>query len=316
MLLVDGAEYEEWTLDSKDKLTEDNLEQMVVEHSDDIFGQDSIYLDKRHKLQTITGVGSIPDGFAIVFGNQPEWYIVEVELSSHDIYDHVVKQVTRFMEGIENLNSKDNLFEAMWNGINSSHLLKYRLEKASGSSNPHWFLSNIIKKSLPIVTLIIEKEQSGLEGTLSKFTYLPHKIVEFQTFRRVGAEAVHAHLFEPLCTYSLQEPAPIPPAQPPIGGETSPVGAALRPLNLRELVEVGVITAGQVIFKVYKSQRFEGKVLNDGSIELSASGKRFDSLSMAAVHITRHNVNGWRWWHTSGKDGTECKLADIRKRYF
>jgi len=198
MLLIDGAEYQEWTLDSEDKLTEDNLEQMVIEHSDDIFGPDSIYVDRKYKLKTITGVGSIPDGFAIIFNNQPEWYIVEVELSSHDMYEHVVKQVTKFMDGIENLDSKDNLFEAIWNGINSSYLLKHKLEKASGSSNPHWFLSNIIKKSRPTITLIIEKEQPGLEGTLSKFSYLPHKIVEFRTFRREGAEAVHAHLFKPL----------------------------------------------------------------------------------------------------------------------
>lgn len=194
ILLIDGAQYNEWT----DLKEPEDLEPMVVEHSDDIFGEDSIYLDKKYKLKTITGVGSIPDGFAIIFSNQPEWHIVEVELSSHDIYEHVVKQVTKFMDGIENLNSKDNLFEAIWNSIDSDYLLKHKLEKASGTSNPHWFLSNLIKKSTPIITLIIEKEQLGLEGTLSKFTYLPHKIVEFRTFRREGAETVHAHLFEPL----------------------------------------------------------------------------------------------------------------------
>jgi hypothetical protein len=204
MLLIDGVRYTEWTINSENKLTEDDLEQMAIEHSDEIFGEGSIYLDKKHKLKTITGVGSIPDGFAIVFSNQPEWRIVEVELSSHDIYEHVVQQVTKFMDGIENLNSKDNLFEAIWNAIDSNYLLKHRLEKASGASNPHWFLSNIIKKSRPIITLIIEKEQQGLEGTLSKFTYLQHKIVEFRTFRRVSAETVHAHLFEPL--YRLVAP--------------------------------------------------------------------------------------------------------------
>jgi HEPN domain-containing protein len=239
------VKYEEWTLDSVDKLIEDNLERMVVEHSDDIFGQDSIYLDKKYKLKTITGIGSIPDGFAIIFSKQPEWHIVEVELSSHDIYEHVVKQVTKFIDGIKNLNSIDNLVESVWNAIESNYLLKHRLEKASGTSNPHWFLSNIIKKSIPSITLIIEKEQQGLKGTLSNFTHLPHKIVEFQTFRRAGAESVHAHLFQPLYETTISiEPKPILPPQTPT---IKKIGRIASKVTFGDLVNEGLLKDGQIL---------------------------------------------------------------------
>jgi hypothetical protein len=196
MLLKDGVRYDEWIPEGNN--AEDELERMVVEHSDDIFGQNSIYLDKKIKLKTAAGVGSIPDGFAIILNSQPEWHIVEVELSSHDIYSHVIDQVTRFMDGIENLNTKESLFEAIWDVIKTDYLLKHKLEIASGDSNPHEFLSKLIKKTTPTLSVIIEIKSQYLDNTLNKFTYLPHKITEFRTFRRTDALNVHAHLFEPL----------------------------------------------------------------------------------------------------------------------
>ncbi|MBI4267525.1 MAG: hypothetical protein HY662_01925, partial [Chloroflexi bacterium] len=81
MLLIDGVKYEEWTPPN-----EDELEQIVIKHAQDIFGEDSIYFDKKQKLSSLAGVGSIPDGLVIMFGHALQWHIVEVELASHDPY--------------------------------------------------------------------------------------------------------------------------------------------------------------------------------------------------------------------------------------
>ena len=62
MLLIDGVKYELWT-----PSTEDELEQMVKEHAQNIFGEQSIYLDIKPKLKSEVGTGSVPDGFVIVF---------------------------------------------------------------------------------------------------------------------------------------------------------------------------------------------------------------------------------------------------------
>ncbi len=45
MLLIDGVKYELWTPPS-----EDEFEQVVKEHAQDIFGKESIYLDRKQKL--------------------------------------------------------------------------------------------------------------------------------------------------------------------------------------------------------------------------------------------------------------------------
>jgi hypothetical protein len=48
----------------------------------------------------------------------------------------------------------------------------------------------------------------------------------------------------------------------------------------------------------YKGTTYTG-VVKDGKLELS-DGHKFSTPSAAAVHITKNNVNGWRFW--------QCKL--------
>ncbi len=66
MLLIDGVRYEVWT-----PASEDEFEQIFKEHAEDIFGEKSIYLDIKHKLRSQAGIGSIPDGYVIIVGDQP-----------------------------------------------------------------------------------------------------------------------------------------------------------------------------------------------------------------------------------------------------
>jgi hypothetical protein len=192
MLLIDGVKYEEWEISD-----EDELEQMVIKHAQDIFGENSIYFDKKQKLKSLAGVGSIPDGLVIMFGSVPQWHIVEVELSSHDPYAHIVPQVDKFINGIDNQNTRNKLVDTLYNVINSDELLKRETRQAIGlDKDIHKFLADLISRP-PTITIIIEKDTDQLEEALRK--YAQKKVKEFQTFVREGVGlSVHAHLFEPL----------------------------------------------------------------------------------------------------------------------
>ena len=109
MLIIDGVKYELWTPQN-----EDEFEQVVREHAQDIFGEQSIYLDRKQKLKSLSGIGSIPDGYVIVFGDSPEWHIVEVELSSHPLHDHIVSQVSKFINGINNPITQKGIIGAIY----------------------------------------------------------------------------------------------------------------------------------------------------------------------------------------------------------
>src|SRR5208283_1678336 len=95
MLLIDGVKYELWIPPS-----EDEFERAVKEHIPEIFGEQCIYLDKKQKLKSLSGISSIPDGLAVILGPQPELHIVEYELSNHDVYENVVAQVSKFINGL------------------------------------------------------------------------------------------------------------------------------------------------------------------------------------------------------------------------
>ncbi len=200
MLLMDGVRYQEWGISN-----EDELEQMVIEHAQNIFGENSIYFDKKQKLKSLAGVGSIPDGLVIMFGSVPQWHIVEVELSSHDPYAHIVPQVDKFINGIDNQNTRNKLVDTLYNVINSDELLRRETRQAIGlDKDIHKFLADLITTP-PTITIIIEKDTDQLEEALRK--YAQKKVVEFQTFTREGVVglSVHAHLFEPLYEPSKKE---------------------------------------------------------------------------------------------------------------
>jgi hypothetical protein len=59
MLLIEGAKYERWV-----PTDEKSFERIIKEHSKDIFGADSLYLDLKHKIQgCCTKNESIAKGF-------------------------------------------------------------------------------------------------------------------------------------------------------------------------------------------------------------------------------------------------------------
>ena len=201
MLLIDGVKYKEWIISN-----EDELEKMVIEHAQDIFSENSIYFDKKQKLRSIAGVGTIPDGLAIILSENPQWHIVEVELSSHDPYEHIVPQVDKFINATENTNSRNKIVEALYEVIENDILTKLKTKQAIGQNKDiHKFLSDLIIKT-PFITIVIEKDTSQLREALRK--YPQKKVVEFQTFKRQDAETVHAHLFEPL--FKLPPPMSVP----------------------------------------------------------------------------------------------------------
>jgi len=206
MLIIDGVKYEAWIPEKE----VEEFQPIVKEHVQDIFGNKSKYIEAR-RLKSEAGIGSVPDGFVIIFGDSPQWHIVEVELSSHQLYDHIVNQVGRFINGIKNPVTQKNIIDTIYQEITGSKISKVEVEEAIGSGEIHKFLTDLISLP-PILTIIIEKKTQELEEAINLLKYSPIKIVEFQTFIREGVGlSVHAHLFEPLYKPGLKPPPPPPP---------------------------------------------------------------------------------------------------------
>jgi hypothetical protein len=192
LLLIDGVRYRLWTPKDEEK----EFHPMIREHSKEIFGENSLYFDVRHVLKTAAGIGSIPDAYLIDLSKPYEWYVAENELSTHPVYDHSVKQLTKFINGIENQNAKSQILDMLYDEIKKDSVLRATVEKSIESTDLYHFLSKLLSKP-PRIVIIIDLKTSEVEEACRVLKYQTD-IVEFQTYVRENAEKVHAHLFEPL----------------------------------------------------------------------------------------------------------------------
>lgn len=191
MLLIDGKKYNEWV----DLREVEDLEPMIQEQAKDIFGENALYIDRKQKLRSLAGTGSIPDAYVISLGgDSPHWHIVEIELSYKDPGRHLVTQLNDFINGMKN--SRNEIVSAINQWIKSDGTRTLEFKRNSQCGDIHEFLSDLIKED-PILTIIIEKNTPKLKEAIQIFEERYRtEIIEFRTFRREEAEAVHAHLFD------------------------------------------------------------------------------------------------------------------------
>jgi len=190
VLLVDDVKYNLRT--PKD---ETQLEEMVKEHANQIFGKDSLYFDIKEKIESKAGIGSIPDGYALSL-YEPRWYVVEVEVSWHSPYKHILPQISKFMSGIESRDTQNEISELLYKEILNNARIKTFVEK-SITEEIHHFMTKLVSEQ-PTVIIIIEERTPELEEVCRKLKPEP-EIVEFKTFAKGVGLGIHAHLVrEPL----------------------------------------------------------------------------------------------------------------------
>jgi hypothetical protein len=230
MLVIDGIKYKPWTPKDEEK----EFHPMVRNCSKEIFGDDSLYFDVKHVLKTTSGIGSIPDAYVINL-SKSELYVVENELSTHPVYDHIVRQLTKFINGIENQNAKNQIIDMLYDEINKDAVLRATVQKAIDSTDVYRFISKLLSKP-PRIVIIVDQRTPEIEEACKVLKYQPD-IIEFKTFIREDAPNVHAHLFDSFMSPKLMEVA-MPAEKPTIRGEITSQSEYTLPI-LESLIEIG-----------------------------------------------------------------------------
>jgi len=229
MLLIDGVKYRLWTPKDEEK----EFHPMIKEHSKEIFGEDSVYFDIKHKLTSKSGIAAIPDAYVITLSKPYKWYIVENELSSHPVYSHIVPQVSKFISGIDNPRNQREIRENLYNEIDRDKVLRAYVEKAVGSE-VYRFLSELLSKP-PKIVIIIDEITDDVKEAQNFLKQYDTQVIEFKTYVREGAETVHAHLFEPLHVTPVRRMYIKAPVKK---GEVTPEADYALPI-LEALIEMG-----------------------------------------------------------------------------
>jgi len=198
IVLIDGIRYQLTTPKS-----EAVLENAIQSNCQHIFGPDSFYFDIKRKIKSKAGVASIPDGYVIFFTpKKARWAIIEVELASHPVYDHVIPQLGKFNKGIKDSSTRKKLVEILYGVFDDNEVLKARLKQKIKTGEIYKFISDLVSEK-PLIIVVIDKRTEELEEAVSDIRG-DVKVVEFKTFRREGvSDDVNAFVFEPV----FSEPA-------------------------------------------------------------------------------------------------------------
>ncbi|MCX6318492.1 MAG: hypothetical protein NTW29_14465 [Bacteroidetes bacterium] len=170
--------------------SEKEFEQVIVQQSRHIFGNQSIYIDIKKRIGD--SIITIPDGYLIDFSfeQEPRLYIIENELSSHDPYKHIGSQLLKFAISYKASGRKIKAF--LLEHIMSDKSALEKAEKglkAAGYRNIDDFLESIIFEKTVAAIVIIDQSTPELENVLSQLT-MDTDILEFQTFFN-GSDRIH-----------------------------------------------------------------------------------------------------------------------------
>ena len=150
---------------------ESDFEKEVVTNSKQFFGPNSIYIDAKRKIQTKNIGNSIPDGFLFDLSdkNNPEFYIVEVELAKHDFYSHIFPQITKFFGFYKNLKSQNELVEKIFQFVSNDEDLKKEFKKFLGEKEIYKFVKDTLDRSQNVL-LIIDGEKKELPEIIETYS--------------------------------------------------------------------------------------------------------------------------------------------------
>jgi len=150
---------------------EEELERDILSNSKLFFGDNTIFIEAKRKLETKTMGGTIPDGFLFDLSDidNPEFYIVEIEISSHDFYKHIFPQITKFFAFFKNNKSQSDLVEKIFSIVNSNVELKSEFKNYLIHREIYKFIKDVIENSQNIL-LIIDDQIDELPEIISTYT--------------------------------------------------------------------------------------------------------------------------------------------------
>ena len=278
LLIVDGVEYLEHKPES-----EQELELHIQQHAMRIFDEQTIYLPVKTKLKTPSGIGSIPDAYALKL-NPPKWSIIEVELSNHPLFEHIVPQLNKFTQGLKEPQSRRHLVDTFYDAIKDDPFLETAVKQQIGSGDIHRTLTNLIDQP-PSLIVIIDKKTRELEEACDSIPLQDKKVIEFKIYKRKDSGLKTAFLFDTIKTHKVKPPTP--PEPEPISPEGLP------------------------IFFNYKRQRYDATWINRNKIIYQ--GKKYTSPSALSAEITGTSRNGWHDWKFKDSEGNTRKIEELRK---
>lgn len=292
-------------------VNESEIENVVINNYEYIFGPSSIYLPKA-LIKTGDGGGTIPDGFAIDLASR-KWYLVEAELIQHSVWSHIAPQVTKQMIASQQLITKKILEDLAVEVYQKDDTTKEKFgELGIKEINVRKILSEILEKE-PIVGVPIDSITNDLRDWARTLKYnvklwVITKYVDFSNPINIAYEFP-------------EEFKPELDTEEEISESKEKIGKISRSdITILDLLNSKLLHVNQKLVMVYKprnggsQKKYTALVLEDGTLKLLE--QKYSSPSYAALAgiqnagSERKTVNGWTSWKT--EEG--ITIAELRDK--
>jgi len=291
--------------------SEAELENVVVQNYEYIFGPSSIYLPKG-KIFTSDGAATIPDGFAFDVANK-QWFIVEAELAKHSVWSHIAPQVAKQITAALKPESKQYLIERIVALVRDDEAVRRKFEEEDIEQIDIRKVLAEILATQPLLGMPIDavstdlREWASTSVKLETKLWIVRKHIDLENPKNIIYELPEE--YRPAFDSHEEEAA-------------NSGGIKSYDVTLQDLLQANILKVGSKLLMSYKRKHtnedrktYEAIVQDDGS--LRADNQSFSSPSYAAIYFInkagsdRQTVNGWTTWRTeSGKF-----LTDLREQF-
>lgn len=174
---------------------ESELEEVVNEVKEALFGSTRIYLDDKKKIGKKGRTNNLPDGYLIDLTNSqdPKIFVVENDLSSHQHLKHIAVQILEFSLSFETSKVKvKNVIKEMLHKRKSEWTKCEDFAKRNGYENVDYLLESIIhKKDSFNALLIIDELGEELETVLISRFKFPVEVTTLKRFKNQNGEILY-----------------------------------------------------------------------------------------------------------------------------
>ncbi len=161
---------------------EEELEKLATEHTTELFGKNTHFFNVKRKIVSKSGIGSTPDGYLVDLTSD-KFFIIEVELSTHDIIHHVMNQLSRFKMAMGNSETRYNL---------AKFLASTAKVKNGGKISDMDYLARIIERGVGIFIIIdsVSEQLNEVVGYLAK-DGTDVRAIPFETYTNSRNQSLH-----------------------------------------------------------------------------------------------------------------------------
>lgn len=177
--------------------TEREFEQCVVAQVQTIFGKRCVYLDCKRRIGKFGMKRSIPDAYLIDFSSRraPKLFIVETEIASHDLFQHIGVQLLQFAHSFTSAprQVKQVLFEEICKDARAREACE-RYAQEYGLRNLDNMLDHLVDDTFRAL-IIIDEATNELYKVVKNFRF-PVEVIEVATYQ--GERGDYIYRFTPL----------------------------------------------------------------------------------------------------------------------